>query len=972
MRRSLKNALTLNLVIVSVLPLLAVGLVMLHLLGNSLEDEITQRNLLIARTLAGEVDRFLEEPLSLLRHVGDMIHDEGLLSGGISREYLEMILRRYRTFERILVVDPRGKIKQAAPFREELVGLDVSGQPFFRPVLETGEPAWSAPFISAETGAPTITLAVPYPGGMLAGDLNLSVLQDIAKRGRIGREGYAAMVDRTGVTIAHPNPAFVSERLNVRNLEIIRRGLAGAEGTWRYHFRGQDKIGSVALVSRTGWLVVVIQPVDEAFAPVSRVRTILTVGIAAALGLALALAFLTLRRTIEPLTQLVTGARKVAKGDYRLDPLPPSWSEVDELAADLQIMADAIAAREESLRESEAKYRCLFEVEADALLPFDAESGEILDANPAVMALYGYGRNELLGMRYVDLSADPEETRKAYASAIPGGVSHIPLRYHRKQDGTVFPVEIVMVPFVLNGRSALLPIIRDITERRRGEKQRLLLATAIEQAEENVLITDDRRTILYINPAFERSSGYGSEELKGKKLRVLRSDQHDEAFYRHMKETLNLGKTWMGTIINKGKDGREFEIDGTISPVRDACGSITHFVAAGRNMKHFRKLEKELHQAQKMESVGRLAGGVAHDFNNMLSVIIGHSELALNVVDSNQRAYVHLQDVLKAAHRSADLVRQLLAFARKQTIRPKVLDLNETVESMLKMLRRLIGEDIDLVWMPSRELWPIKADPSQVDQILANLCVNARDAITGVGKVTIETGNAVFDEAYCREHDGFVPGQYVLFSMSDDGCGMDQEVLNNVFEPFFTTKEVGKGTGLGLATVYGIMKQNAGFINVYSEPGHGTTFKLYFPRTDLPVSTERHPERGEKDLSGTETILLVEDEESILGLAKTILEQQGYQVLATRSPADALSLVTGQPGPIHLLITDVVMPGMNGKDLCEKLCSLKPGLKCIFMSGYTANVVAHHGILDEGVHFLQKPFSSKALAQKVREVLEDQ
>jgi len=384
------------------------------------------------------------------------------------------------------------------------------------------------------------------------------------------------------------------------------------------------------------------------------------------------------------------------------------------------------------------------------------------------------------------------------------------------------------------------------------------------------------------------------------------------------------------------------------------------------------KLEQQLHQSQRIESVGRLAGGVAHDFNNMLGVILGHAEIALDKLDANHPLHTHLQEIHKAAERSSSLTRQLLAFARKQTISPQVLDLNETVAGMLNMLQRLIGEDIHQVWLPGVNLWPVKVDPSQIDQVLANLCVNARDAMTGIGKVTIETRNISFDEGYCADHAGFSPGEYVSIAVSDNGCGMDQEILGNIFEPFFTTKGIGKGTGLGLAMVHGVVKQNNGFINVYSEPGQGTTFKIYLPRylgRAEPVETVELPAVS-VGRSSQETILVVEDELSLLELSKIILEGQGYRVLAADTPGEAIRLAEEHDGEIHLLMTDVVMPEMNGRDLSKRILSVYPGLKRLFMSGYTANVIAHHGILDEGVHFIQKPFSRKDLTAKVREALD--
>ena len=371
-----------------------------------------------------------------------------------------------------------------------------------------------------------------------------------------------------------------------------------------------------------------------------------------------------------------------------------------------------------------------------------------------------------------------------------------------------------------------------------------------------------------------------------------------------------------------------------------------------------------------MESIGRLAGGVAHDFNNMLGVIIGNTDIALTEVDSNLPLYKRLHDIRKAAERSAALAYQLLAFARKQTIAPKVLDLNEIVAGMIKMLRVMIGERIDLDWLPADGLWPARIDPSQVEQILANLCVNARDAISDIGKIIIETKNMTFDDAYCSYHPEFSPGDFVMLAVSDNGSGMDKKTLDKIFEPFFTTKEMGRGTGLGLAMVYGIVKQNAGFINVYSEPGMGTTIKLYLPRQTAKIDWV--PQQGQSDhiAIGHETILLVEDEPIILRMAGQMLERFGYRVVAVSKPGEAVSAAKEHKGKIHLLITDVIMPEMNGPALAKNVSSFFPGIKCLFMSGYTANVIAHHGVLDKGVNFIQKPFSMQALVSKVREVLD--
>jgi CheY-like chemotaxis protein len=371
-----------------------------------------------------------------------------------------------------------------------------------------------------------------------------------------------------------------------------------------------------------------------------------------------------------------------------------------------------------------------------------------------------------------------------------------------------------------------------------------------------------------------------------------------------------------------------------------------------------------------MESVGRLAGGVAHDFNNMLSAILGHAELAMIKLRPSDPVLEDLKAIKKVSLRSADLVRQLLAFARKQTVAPRVLDLNHTVAGMLKMLQRLMGEDIDLVWKPGAERWTVRMDPSQIDQILANLCVNARDAISGVGQVVIQTETAAFNETYCAMHPGFSSGEYVKLTVTDNGSGMTPDVMERIFEPFFTTKEVGKGTGLGLATVYGIVKQNEGFVNVRSQPGQGTTFGIYLPRS---AGDARHssPERVQDAPEGRgERVLVVEDEASILQVTKAMLERLGYAVVTAGTPREAIGRAQAHAGDLRLLITDVIMPEMNGRDLAERISALVPGVKVLFASGYTANVIAHHGVLDDGVQFLPKPFSMKDLAVKVRQALQ--
>ena len=381
------------------------------------------------------------------------------------------------------------------------------------------------------------------------------------------------------------------------------------------------------------------------------------------------------------------------------------------------------------------------------------------------------------------------------------------------------------------------------------------------------------------------------------------------------------------------------------------------------------KLQAQLRQAQKMESVGRLAGGVAHDFNNMLSVILGQADLAAEEVGDQPRLLDHLIEIRRAAERSAGITRQLLAFARKQPIAPRVIDLNESIGPTLNMLRRLIGENIALHWHPGHVPWPVRVDPSQVDQLLTNLCVNSRDAIGGGGTITIATSPATLDEEWCSIHTGAQSGEYVLLAITDSGCGMAKDTLEHVFEPFFTTKELGRGTGLGLATVYGIVKQNHGFVAVVSEPGKGTTFEIYLPRHDGPIEPAACGSSARPTEHGRETVLLVEDEPAILVMLARMLEAKGYCVLSAQSPNEALRLSREHAGEIHLILTDVVMPEMNGRSLADAVLPRHPRAKVLFMSGYSGDVIANHGVLDEAVNFIAKPFSPKEMTEKVRAVL---
>ncbi len=522
-----------------------------------------------------------------------------------------------------------------------------------------------------------------------------------------------------------------------------------------------------------------------------------------------------------------------------------------------------------------------------------------------------------------------------------------------------------------------LQLQRELRERENAE--RALRASEqryralFENAGEAMLLTDPEGGVLDANPAASRMLG-GSREQICQLKRATLLDESDPRLAEGLRERARTGR-FEGELRLRRRDGTLFPAAVTSVLFTGEEGEprtsmvIRDLTEIRRAEGEQSRLQAQLLHAQKMESVGRLAGGMAHDFNNMLSVILGRSELALEGAGGERQVRDCLQEIHKAAERSAGLTRQLLAFARRQAIVPKVLDMNETLEGMLTMLRRLIGEEITLTWRPGKDLWPVRIDASQVDQVLANLCVNARDAISGIGTIEIVTRNATLDETWCARNPEFSPGDYVAVSVSDNGCGMDKDVLDRLFEPFFTTKKQGVGTGLGLPTVYGIVRQNNGAIDVSSQPGKGSTFTIYVPRHGGEVAHAQEAARTQT-VGGGETVLLVEDEPSVLQMGRIMLERLGYRVLPAGTPAEAMRVEEQHRGEIALLMTDVIMPEMNGKELFETLARRRSKLKCLFCSGYTADAIDRQGVLDEGVDFIQKPFSAKDLAVKVRAVLD--
>ncbi len=635
------------------------------------------------------------------------------------------------------------------------------------------------------------------------------------------------------------------------------------------------------------------------------------------------------------------------------------------------VMARDMTAR----RRAEVKFQQIWRSAKDGMRLTDS-NGIITAVNDAFCAMVGKERSQLVGNPLsIIYKRDRERILQKHCErfkkrTIPDIIENA----FELHNGEVRWFEVANTFVDIPGEPPqVLAIFRDITKRKQSEAALLLRDKALNSAANAVLITDREGNIEWVNRAFTQLTGYREDEALGKNpSELLKSSKQDDAFYKELWQTILAGKVWRNELVNKRKDGTLYNEEETITPVYDQNGQIKHFIGIKTDISDKKKLEEQLRQSQKMEAVGKLAGGVAHDFNNLLTVINGYTDLLMATLKPENAMFDKLQQIRQAGQRATSLTDQLLAFSRRQVMQPVVLNLNDLIANTEKMLKRLIGEDIDLYTSLCSESTTIKADSGQIEQIIMNLAVNARDALPSGGKLTIETKRILLDEEYVKKHEGVKVGRYVMFAITDNGEGMDKETRQRIFEPFFTTKKTGEGTGLGLSTVYGIVKQSDGHIWVYSEPGKGTTFRIYLPAVEDEAEADvpKDDIKSRRSLRGSETILVVEDEDAVRTLVEESLQNYGYQLISASEGVQALKAAKSYTKTIHLLLTDVVMPNMSGKELAKKIHEIYPDIKICYMSGYTDNAIVRHGVLDKGVHLIQKPFSPPELAQKVREVLE--
>ena len=738
---------------------------------------------------------------------------------------------------------------------------------------------------------------------------------------------------------------------------------------------GQRVIAAATPVSLTPWSVVVESSNEEQLTLARHFLAGLGGISLIALILGLIGAFVLSISLTDPLSKLTESAEAVADGDYaRRTGLAHRRDELGRLAQAFDVMVDRLQSAFTAHRASEARHRHLFEALPLPCWVFDCDTLRILAVNDAAVRHYGYSRDEFLSMTIADLRPQEDVPRLRDLVAVNRDERRVSVTEwrHITKNGSVLNVETSSHSIVVDGHAARIAVIRDVTELRRAAaamqrlKERYL--RLIREAPNGVTLASLDGKFIAVNPAFVQMLGYASEaEVLAINASTIYANPEQRAA---LIAKMNGGQpVKREEILLKRKDGSTITTQFTGRIVHDDETDDEYMEAVSEDVTEQRRVEHQFHQAQKMEAVGQLAGGIAHDFNNLLTVILNYAELLATNDDLSADQREEAASIRQAARSAAALTRQLLILSRQQVVQPRPLHLNDLIDGVGKMLRRLIGENIELEMSLHPDTGLVKADPGQIEQVLVNLAVNARDAMPNGGKLLIESKNVTLRDSVFEHEMVWPAGDYVMLAVSDTGIGMDRATQARVFEPFFTTKDIGKGTGLGLATVYGIAKQSGGFVSLYSEPGKGAAFKVYLPRVD-DVADSSDSGAPEAIRGGAETVLLVEDQPDVRQIVQLLLTRLGYRLLVASDAAAALTMIASHAGKLDLLITDVVLPGVSGRELANEITERFPAVKVLFISGYTDDAIVRHGVLEAGVHYLEKPFTPDALASKVRHVLE--
>jgi signal transduction histidine kinase/ActR/RegA family two-component response regulator len=872
----------------AVLPFMLAGMLLVWSVSRSMEQDIGTRNLLITRSLAGEVEQFLRAKVGILEQVGGML-ESGLLAEPAQVDtYLALVLEHCRYFERLEVMDLANIVRHTAPADTEMLGVNQAGTRMFTQARGMAGLHWSPVFVSAQSGQPTLSVAVAARSGMVVGYLRLAVLREMIEQVHQAGKGFAAILDIEGTAIAHRDEALVAQRENMGNEPFFKMVQSGRDGSWRQPLLGHEMLVSATTVPLTGWVVLVAQTEGDAFESVYDTAQIIVVGIAMAIGLGLGAALISLNKTLQPLFHLAAETRRIAGGDYRFQPMAASYCEVDELSAALSRMAETVEQRQAQLSRSEQRYRELFEESPIALCEEDFSGAKAyLDS---------------LGCH------SPERLREHIAA-------HPDLLVHCGR----------LIRVIRVNRSAL-----ELYEASGTDE---LLGTIAN------LMPEEARAIL--GPEF---------------LSLMQRGRFDI-------ETHNM--TLKGRSI-------DVAVRGMLAPGHEqnwgrVVISIHDLTERNRSVRQRQQLERQLNQAQKMESLGTLAGGIAHDFNNLLMVIQGRATLMLMDLPESDPFCEHLHSIEANVRSAADLTRQLLGFARggKYEVRPT--DLNRLVKSTGTMFGRT-RKQIRIHTVLQEGLWSAAVDRSQIEQVLLNLYVNADHAMPQGGQLTLSTANVSLAAGRAQRLD-VAPGDYVSISVADTGTGIDDAIMGRIFEPFFTTKEKGRGTGLGLASSYGIARNHGGAIEVASRVGHGSTFELLLPAI-AEVEAGETLASGRFSRAGRETILLVDDEQAILEVGRYLLESLGYRVLTADGGSAAIELYRREAQRIDLVILDMIMPDLSGGQVFDALLAITPRVQVLLSSGYSIEGQAAE-ILERGCKgFLQKPYDLATLSAKIREILD--
>lgn len=972
-KTSLKTLLYINAITIIVIPLLIMAVLIYYVLTDSLRQEITNKNLALARSIAGEIDIFLNAPINVLQQ---LIYDieKGRLRIGSERIklYLQSITDNHAYFNTIMVLDKTGKVKNIYPYNLDYIDFDMSGQHFYKEAKKTNSANWSPVSISIDTGQPTTILAIPFGQGIIAGYLDLSSLKNITGKIKLGDNGYSMVVDQTGTVIAHKDFQLVKEQLNIKNLDFIRKALEGKEGTYTYKDKGLERLGSISLVPKTNWLVIIAQPASEIFEPINQIKTLLIAGLSILTLFAMLISISLSRRLIKPLIHFKERTKMLADGDYSSTLQTAefnAYSEIDGLAENFNKMAEAVKSREESLRFVQ------FSVDnaADAIFWGDL-TGKIIYANTSGSRMLGYQREDLIHKHVYDLDINynKEEFFSAFEKLKQYGSLNFSTMF-KKADGKMFPADVTSSILNYGGKEYFFAFVRDISERKQAEKalfeEKELLAVTLRSIGEGVISADIDGRVIFMNKMAEGITGWQQNEVSGQSIQQvihisdMKSENHPENLLTKIIEMNGMSK-YSGKNILFARDGAKKIILLTAMPVKDRESKGIGTVLAFRDITEQSRMEEELLKADKLESLGLLAGGIAHDFNNLLTGILGNIGLSKIFIGDDHKAYAKLETAEKAIERSKDLTQQLLTFSKGGAPVKITSSIEQIVRDSASFSLR--GSNVKCEFSIDDDILPVEVDEGQMSRVINNLIINASQSMPDGGTINIKIENVVITKA---DDMPIKEGNYVLVSVQDRGTGIPEEHFNKIFDPYFTTKK--KGSGLGLAVVYSIVRNHNGHIRVYSKLNEGTTFDIYIPASEKELPPAEPKNEG--FTRGKGKILVMDDEEIIRLVAKELLNHLGYEVELSKDGEEALQFYKNAieaDSPFDAVIMDLTIPGaMGGRDLMTLLLQYDPDVKAIVTSGYSNDPIMgfYKDFGFSGVAL--KPYKIKELSEVLNKVL---